>query len=485
MEQVSDTPMDEEKSNDKYENVSPNKNRTNKAETDDTVTASETLLTRNMELDSIQNDCDNSSTESQNMTSEQKFTLVSLCVSYIFEAAFFSMLGPFFPQEANKKGASETMTGLIFGIFAVVMFLTSPFFGAILTRVGAKFMFVAGLFVAGGCNVIFGFLDESPNGWIYVVLCLTVRTLEALGTSAYATASFAIMAYTFPDRVSTMFGIIEVFGGLGMMIGPVIGGALFQAGGFKLPFVVSGALVTFIAILCIWLLPSPKNLENMQGSILSLFKMPITFLVYYIIFVGALTIGFLDVAYSLHLKPFHLSPLLVGIVFLVGPAVYALASPFLGCILDKKGWCKSSMALGGILVLVSFSLMGPVPFLSLPIESLWLNIVSSVMLGLGFSTLLVPPLQELLIAAFKSGYPDNLETYGITSGLYTSAFSAGGLGGSIGGGFLLEKVGFSWTAFIMGLMGASCTLFLALYQFVRTFRCKSKEEIPERSPLIP
>ncbi|CAH1803160.1 unnamed protein product [Owenia fusiformis] len=477
MEQASDSPMD-----DKYENLSTNKNITNKAETDDSATP----FTPNMEPGAFQKDVDNSSAESQRMTTEQKFTLVSLYVCYLFLGAYYSMLGPFFPQEANKKGASETMTGFIFGIYAIVVFLTSPFFGAILTRIGAKFMLVAGLFVAGGCSVIFGFLDESPGGLVYVVLCVAVRTLEALGTSACTTAVFAIMSFTFPDRVSTMFGILETCYGVGQMIGPVVGGALYQAGGFKLPFLVLGGVVMCMAILCIWLLPPPQNIANMQGSMLSLFKMPITFIVYYIIFVGALTLGFLDVAYSLHLKPFHLSPLLVGLVFLVAPAVYALTAPFIGYIMDKKGWCKSSMALGGMLVLVSFSLIGPVPFLPLPMESLWLNVVGYAVLGLGISNLLVPQLQELLVAAFESGYPDNIKTYGITSGLYTSAFSIGGFAGPIGGGLLLDKVGFPWTSFIMGLAGASCALLLALYQLTTKFCCKSKDEIPgEHIPLIP
>ncbi|CAH1781928.1 unnamed protein product [Owenia fusiformis] len=313
-----------------------------------------------MEPDAIQKDVDNSSAESQHMTSEQKFTLVLICVCNLFLATYFSMLGPFFPQEANKKGASETMTGLIFGIYAIVVFLTSPFLGS-----------------TASCNII-------------------------------------------------------------------------------------------------------------HANMLSLFKMPITFIVYYIIFVGCLTLSFLDVAYSLHLEPFHLSPLLLGIVFLVAPAVYALTAPFLGWIMDKKGWCKSAMALGGMLILVSLSLIGPVPFLSLPMESLWLNVVGNVVLGLGISHLLVPPLQELLVAAFESGYPDNLETYGITSGLYTSAYSIGGFAGAIGGGSLLDKVGFPWTAFIMGLVGASCTLLLALYHLTTKFCCKSKDEIPgEHIPLIP
>ncbi|CAH1797977.1 unnamed protein product [Owenia fusiformis] len=204
--------------------------------------------------------------------------------------------------------------------------------------------------------------------------------------------------------------------------------------------------------------------------------MPITFILYYCIFAGAVVVSFLDISFALHLKPLHLSPILVGAVFLISGGVYALLSPLLGYILDKTGWYKRSMALGGLLALVAFSLMGPSPFLFLPKDSLWLNIVASVVLGISFCTLLIPPLQELVTAAIKSGYPENLDTYGITSGLYKSAFYIGTFAGSVGGGFILDKIGFSWTALIIGLIGVSCTLLLALYGAVKMFCFKATKD---------
>lgn len=51
----------------------------------------------------------------------------------------------------------------------------------------------------------FRFLDGSPDGNIYIVMCFFVRFVEALGASALATSSFAILANTFPDNVATVF----------------------------------------------------------------------------------------------------------------------------------------------------------------------------------------------------------------------------------------------------------------------------------------
>ncbi len=49
------------------------------------------------------------------------------------------------------------------------------------------------------------FLDASPAGIVYAALCLTVRSFEALGTAAFLTATYSILANTFPKHVGTAF----------------------------------------------------------------------------------------------------------------------------------------------------------------------------------------------------------------------------------------------------------------------------------------
>ena len=45
-------------------------------------------------------------------------------------------------------------------------------------------------------------LEWCPPGTIYLVMCVVVRSVEALGGSASGTASLAMASHTFPDRVS-------------------------------------------------------------------------------------------------------------------------------------------------------------------------------------------------------------------------------------------------------------------------------------------
>ena len=52
---------------------------------------------------------------------------------------------------------------------------------------------------------LFRFLDASHDGAIYIGMCFTVRFFEGIAAAAFTTASFAIMANTFPNHVATVF----------------------------------------------------------------------------------------------------------------------------------------------------------------------------------------------------------------------------------------------------------------------------------------
>ena len=52
------------------------------------------------------------------------FSIVQFC-----QAICVSLQAPFYPAEAERKGASPTEYGLVFGIFELTVFIVSPFMG--------------------------------------------------------------------------------------------------------------------------------------------------------------------------------------------------------------------------------------------------------------------------------------------------------------------------------------------------------------------
>ncbi len=68
-----------------------------------------------------------------------------------------------------------------------------------------------------------------------------------------------MIAKEFPNAVATMFAVLETFFGIGMIIGPTVGGALYEAGGFTLPFASMGGVLACAAVFCFFVLPNTND----------------------------------------------------------------------------------------------------------------------------------------------------------------------------------------------------------------------------------
>ncbi|KAI4464399.1 mfs-type transporter slc18b1-like protein [Holotrichia oblita] len=122
---------------------------------------------------------------------------------------------------------SETLAGLVFSFYAMVVFVSSPIFGKLLPRFGVKITFIFGIIISGICSIMFGSLQFVNDSTAFTVLSFVIRGTEALGASAYSTAGYVLIINIFPKNGGVVRGILETFVGLGMSVGPAIGGLLF------------------------------------------------------------------------------------------------------------------------------------------------------------------------------------------------------------------------------------------------------------------
>ena len=69
-----------------------------------------------------------------------------------------SLQPPFYPSEAEKRGATPSQYGFVFGITNLAAFIFAPIFGANGTQIGPKLLYNCGAFLQGICGLCFGFL---------------------------------------------------------------------------------------------------------------------------------------------------------------------------------------------------------------------------------------------------------------------------------------------------------------------------------------
>jgi len=215
----------------------------------------------------------------------------------------------------------------------------SPIFGKYLDKLGVKFLFVSGLFLSSGSEILFGFLNRCPDGYIYFIMCMACRIVTALGGSMGQ--SFAIIGCFFPDRIASISAVIQVFNGLGIMIGPLLGGLLFQFGGFPLPFFTMGGALFLVFIFAFFLFPDYKSFTTKVDKRykttrkLSLLKIPEFLLTLLMLFIGSLSIGFIEPSIQPHLSSLNLKPIELGAILFLPSLLYAASTPVVGFICDK------------------------------------------------------------------------------------------------------------------------------------------------------
>lgn len=110
----------------------------------------------------------------------------------------------------------------------------------------------------------FSLLKQGHNA--FLASAFIVRIIEAIGTAAFLTASFSLIAKEFPDSVGVTFASLETFFGLGLIAGPMIGASLYQIGGFFLPFGTLGSLLFTTAIVIFFVLPTHNEPIQQEQS---------------------------------------------------------------------------------------------------------------------------------------------------------------------------------------------------------------------------
>ncbi|KAG7304378.1 hypothetical protein JYU34_011318 [Plutella xylostella] len=421
----------------------------------------------------------------RNLSRRQRLTLASLALVDFMSFCSMSVMAPFFPREAAMKGLSDTMCGLVFSFYAIVMFLTSPVFGKYLPIMGAKMMFTSGMFVAGACNVLFGTLVLIEDVTTFTALCFVVRGLEALGASAYSTASYVFVVNAFPDSIGSVLGILETFVGLGMSVGPAIGGLLYSIGGFGLPFYTLGIIMIATVPINHCLLTETEEYVtgSKSGSILKLFKIPSIIITGFVIVIVSNTWAFLDPTLEPHLRQFGLSTEQIGLIFLLFSSLYGIFSPIWGWVADRvhNHWCM--MVWGLFLSTLGLLLLGPCPFIPGLPPDLWLDLVALSILGMSVALTLLPTFQGVLTSSiYEGGCPEALATYSAVAGVWSCCYSLGEVLGPALGGALAQRYGFPLCA---TLCAAACftmaivTLtFFSLRESHKLFSETASDSIP-------
>ena len=162
-----------------------------------------------------------------------------ILVTVALDATGMGLLIPVTPQLIRELGHGTLEQAAVFGgwltaLFAAMQFVAGPVLGNLSDHFGRRPVLLASLSAFGLSYLLMG---VAPSlGWLFVAQCLTGLFSATSGT-AYA----YVTDVTAPEERPRRFGMIGASFGLGLVIGPVLGGTLITFG-TRVPFFVSAAL---------------------------------------------------------------------------------------------------------------------------------------------------------------------------------------------------------------------------------------------------
>lgn len=399
--------------------------------------------------------------------SKQWLTLITLAFGNFCAGACVSLQAPFFPAEAEKKGATPTEYGFIFGIFQLTIFVMAPIMGKLVPYISPKFLLNSGILTVGVTCVLFGTLDMVEGRTTFVALAFVVRTIEGVGAAALRTSCYTIIASQFAEGIGTTFAILETFLGIGLITGPTLGGALYDLGGYGLPFYGVGGIVILDAIVIFFVLPNvEKTAMPEKGNLIRFFMNP-TVLIYSLsVFTSFNYIGFNQATLEPHIREFGLSGLFLGMMFALSGTIYAFSAPVWGWLIDKKCNSKFLSLIGCLINVTSLLLVGPAPFFDIK-PNLVIIITALILLGLGLGAKLVCAFTGTLQDTKDRGFPPDLSTYGLISSMIASSQSLGAFVGPSIGGYFFEEFGFRNSSMALLILETTLAILLFISLFTK------------------
>jgi DHA1 family multidrug resistance protein-like MFS transporter len=171
-------------------------------------------------------------------------TLWIMFFAQICTSMGFSIIFPFLPLFVEELGTNTSLplsfwAGMVFSGQAIAMTITAPIWGAVADRYGRKLMVERATFGGAVVVVLMAYATSAEQ-------LTLLRVIQGLVTGVVAAANALVAAETPRERMGYSMGVLQLALWAGVAIGPLIGGILADAYGFRVPHLLTGGLL-FIA----------------------------------------------------------------------------------------------------------------------------------------------------------------------------------------------------------------------------------------------
>jgi MFS transporter, DHA1 family, solute carrier family 18 (vesicular amine transporter), member 1/2 len=340
----------------------------------------------------------------------------------------YSVCVPVLPDFARRLGASPAQIGLMFGSFGATLLAVSVPMGAVSDRTGRRLPLVLGMLALAGSTLMFAYADSLPT-------LFAARMIQGAADGVTWVVGFALIADCYgPEDRGRVMGYVMSGTSFGIMVGPSIGGWLYEAGGIALPFQFVSALALVAAVGLALLRPPTRDraADPTPVSILTVARVPSVALCAAIVVVTSATVAMLEPVLPLFFdRRLGFRPAQVGLLFGVA-AVASIVMPLAYGPMIHRWGARQLTLTGLVLAAVWMPVMATA-------SSFPTALAIMVVQWMAIALIVTPSLAYMAeVTAFAGG-----DAYGIGYGIYNTAWGVGLLSGPALGGWLFDRIGFA------------------------------------------
>lgn len=288
---------------------------------------------------------------------KSRHIIILLAVSVALIMTGFGIIMPVFANRLEDFGSGVAELGYMTMGFAFAQFILSPILGLLGDRIGRRPVILLAL--GGYAAVNIGFLFAPNTGILVVLRCLEGGVTAGLLPAAQATVGDIVPA----NRRAQGVSIVMAGYGFGFILGPFIGGLLYDMFGFAAPFIASSSMGLIALVFASIMVPESRcrvtqikvkadSTQSRQRDSLwgNLPKPLITFIILILVsFVLTFTFAFISPVMVFYVyDDLNFSATQFGLLIGVLGLAMVLGQIFLGGLSDKYG--RKPVIISGLVI---------------------------------------------------------------------------------------------------------------------------------------
>lgn len=400
------------------------------------------------------------------------FKLASILISVLLTNVIILVIVPLFPVIAFRRGMSQTEISVLFTISQLSSFVCSFQISRIISSIGNRYTAILGL-LTGAFSMLGIALGYYLSNTLFLYVSIGSRMIGGFGVACIYIASFGMIQNEFPEKSEKYTSLMEAFGGIGLMLGPLYCSLVHNFFGFseQLIYICIAVLIFTIMYWFGTRNGSKINSESENNQLGLMMKFTRNLAIDYSMLVyGYIVLCYLEPTLGLYLLEKGVDEGTIGLVFSGLTLFYTLTNFFMSW-LGNFMKLEKIISLGVLTSTTVLIIIGPIASMFNLISLILISVCFvGIGLGIGFSCTMPAMIKEIKLTKF-----DKKEKLYELNSVYAMGLNVGEIIGPVISSLISERFGFVFSSIFIILIG----LFILFSHF-----CLRKQIKPYLEPLL-